>query len=105
YGRESGIKVAYRKIEEILRRNETSFKDFEMTDSVAIDERNLPGYEDDVNEYRAAELTPEQHEQKGQENYAKANEDQKKIIDELLEVIEKNELKANCFFIDGPGGT
>ena len=103
YGEVNGKKVAYRKIEDILRRNESKFADFEMEEAANIVESTLPGYVPMPNE--VFEMTPEQHTVKGLENRAKLNADQENVVTDILQMLESNNLEAKCRFLDGPGGT
>jgi hypothetical protein len=105
FGRDKGIKLAYNKIEQILIRNGTNFRDFEMEPSFEINEEDLIDVTLTQPDTSPNELTIEQYQELGQEMYETLNEDQKKIVDELLEIFNINELRMNCNFIDGPGGT
>jgi hypothetical protein len=93
-GQELGIKVAYRKIEEILLRNDSSFRSFEMESSIEIDETALNAAEEIVNEQEIA-----------QRYRSQMNEDQLAILSAISNDLDDDSIRAKCMFVDGPGGS
>jgi hypothetical protein len=42
---------------------------------------------------------------RGMDMYRKLNEEQRTVVDAVMESVQKGNVQAPCFFIDGPGGT
>jgi hypothetical protein len=69
-------------------------KDFDLPEPVFLIDEDC---EDDFD----VELEKEM----AKEYYEKLNHEQKNAVDRILTSIERNAKTANCFFLDGPGGT
>ena len=101
YGEVDGINIAYNKIEAILMRNGTSFEALNMQPSLEYTEAQLHILENSVQNEEMLRKCRDL----GEVLLSQCNADQRRIIDELMQQAENDELSAKCFFVDGSGGT
>ncbi|XP_034934873.1 uncharacterized protein [Chelonus insularis] len=95
-----GIKKAYLQIISMLHAEDRSLADYPTMEQI----NEIDGIDNEVSIDEAREL--------GLEQYNKLNEEQKVIVDTILNLqtnddnnINPNHNEKNCFYIDGPGGS